>query len=989
MKLLFVHLSDAHFTSEDQYMRKYIDAQVQSLNLIADFDKCCIIFSGDLAFSGKRNEYKQCRKYLGGLWRGIKDKFPKDERIETFIVPGNHDIDFNGAKRSRVEINELFADGVTDDILQHELMLFENFYELADYYHCFQNNKLIDIKTFKLGNKKIQINLINTELFSTCGDEYGDDDKGKHYMPIYEWNKLSRGKDVNLVVTVAHHGPEWFNWEAANKFREELYNSSDIFLYGHEHITDISQICSKDEYVLKSIANGIDFKKSNMVYTTLLIDFEAQTATATVFKWDETNSLFVRSEIGTHELTQNRTGLYLIRPSSEYLKSISFDDRKQELKKYFVFPGIEILGGKQVQEIKDFNEFMLFVDDKEQVIIEADDASGKTTLLHYIYRSLAGNYVPLYLNEEGLVSKNPEKAIKFAFQFQYGDSDVAYEKFLQLDKSKKVVLLDDMSKIKPRFIKPLEEYLVKNFGRIISVVEPKWDIDIIDLIKTEFDDTKKVARTRLLPFYTTKRLELIKNIIYINNEDIANVEKEAQKINSFIRDQIKLFTLSPKFINMYVDCYIRDVALATETNKNVFGRVFENSIINSIRRVVSESDVEEYTVLLEEVAYRIHFEEKYPLAATELSKIIDEFNNAHFLKISQQKFCEAMIASKILVEEDNAYLFYNNNFLAYFVAKSLNTRYNNDEGAGELEQIAQNICFNINGDILLFLSYITSNMKILRFIREQAEEHMKDWTEFNMDEKNLGFIFKTACPEIKNLPSQEDRKKREEREEQYEKAASQKDKIEKIGLYEYNKADIETEDYKLVQAIQFTSLVCKMLPGFNHRLKKEEKEAIANDIFLFPNKIIFKEMRWIDEQFDAITTIITDIYKDREEITEEIVKQAIIRAAETYILNVYDIFARESVTDKTIDIMNIFEPQSTNHRIQHIMMLENLGRFKAFTNEANKLYDSTDLSVVKSMITRIIYKHFLYNKNLKMVGDVESVAKKYFGQSFKKTDLLK
>jgi hypothetical protein len=71
------------------------------------------------------------------------------------------------------------------------------------------------------------------------------------------------------------------------------------------------------------------------------------------------------------------------------------------------------------------------------------------------------------------------------------------------------------------------------------------------------------------------------------------------------------------------------------------------------------------------------------------------------------------------------------------------------------------------------------------------------------------------------------------------------------------------------------------------------------------------------------------------------------------------------------------------------MMLENLGKFNAFTAEANELFDSTGLHIVKSMITRIVHKHFLYNKKLKLVGNVESVARKYFGQSFKKADLLK
>jgi hypothetical protein len=152
------------------------------------------------------------------------------------------------------------------------------------------------------------------------------------------------------------------------------------------------------------------------------------------------------------------------------------------------------------------------------------------------------------------------------------------------------------------------------------------------------------------------------------------------------------------------------------------------------------------------------------------------------MRVSVQKFCEVMVQAKILVEEDNEYYFYNNNYLAYFVAKSLNTRYNNGDGRGELEKISKNICFNINGDILLFLSYITSNIGILRFIKQKAEEHMKDWPEFDNDQKNVGFILKLACPALPELPSAEDRRKKDERHEKYEKAVTKNDKIERVSL---------------------------------------------------------------------------------------------------------------------------------------------------------------------------------------------------------------
>ena len=441
---------------------------------------------------------------------------------------------------------------------------------------------------------------------------------------------------------------------------------------------------------------------------------------------------------------------------------------------------------------------------------------------------------------------------------------------------------------------------------------------------------------------------------------------------------------------MYVEYCVRDYEMASSSNKNVFGKVFENNLVNSIRRSVPDATVDEFSVLLEDVAYTIHFEEKYPLSSTELSQLIDRYNAENLMKVSSQKFCEVMVKAKILIEEDNSYYFYNKSYLAYFVAKSLNARYNNAEDNGELEQLFQNICFNINGDILLFLSYITSNLSILRFIKQNAEELMNEWIEFDMDKRNVGFIHKSTPPKIPNLPSEEERKKKDERLERYEKIATKKDNIERIDLYDYNKSDIETEDYKLGQALRFTELICKILPGFNHRLKKEDKIALAEDIYSFPNRIIFRILRSIDEEFEIIVASLEDFFNQQGvDIRKERIQEAIINGAETFILNLYNYCARLSATPKTIEVMNLFSCENTNHKIQHIMMLENLGKFNAFTKEANNLFDRTDLLIVKSMIRRIVHKHFLYNKNLKIVGNVESAAKKYFGESFKKTDLLK
>ena len=69
MKVLFLHLSDAHLLCNTFIEDRIINAQVQALNSLGSFDKCSIIFSGDLAQAGQINEYKKCGFYLGASRR--------------------------------------------------------------------------------------------------------------------------------------------------------------------------------------------------------------------------------------------------------------------------------------------------------------------------------------------------------------------------------------------------------------------------------------------------------------------------------------------------------------------------------------------------------------------------------------------------------------------------------------------------------------------------------------------------------------------------------------------------------------------------------------------------------------------------------------------------------------------------------------------------------------------------------------------------------
>lgn len=65
MKLLIVHLSDAHFIDRTYISDKIVEAQVRAINSLGDHDKYAVVFSGDLSYSGNENELKKSRILFG------------------------------------------------------------------------------------------------------------------------------------------------------------------------------------------------------------------------------------------------------------------------------------------------------------------------------------------------------------------------------------------------------------------------------------------------------------------------------------------------------------------------------------------------------------------------------------------------------------------------------------------------------------------------------------------------------------------------------------------------------------------------------------------------------------------------------------------------------------------------------------------------------------------------------------------------------------
>ena len=141
MNILFFQLSDIHCDNRESLVNLKLDCMIKTLRQFQDINEVVIICSGDLANSGQKQEYEEFRVFFDKLKRDIMDE-TKVDKVNAVIIPGNHDLKFNGDDRECADILNYQKQNILDLKLHDELNLMENFINYAHSQDCFLNSSL-------------------------------------------------------------------------------------------------------------------------------------------------------------------------------------------------------------------------------------------------------------------------------------------------------------------------------------------------------------------------------------------------------------------------------------------------------------------------------------------------------------------------------------------------------------------------------------------------------------------------------------------------------------------------------------------------------------------------------------------------------------------------------------------------------------------------------------------------------------------------------
>lgn len=140
MKILFLHLSDAHLKDNTKLSLININSIVNSLAQIGDFEECVLVFSGDVTQAGDKNAYSNAGKLVGYIAKNISQKYINGKIVQTLIVPGNHDNLVKNKERDNLELESYYEKKELDKRFNEDIEQLTNFYEFANRNRCFYKN---------------------------------------------------------------------------------------------------------------------------------------------------------------------------------------------------------------------------------------------------------------------------------------------------------------------------------------------------------------------------------------------------------------------------------------------------------------------------------------------------------------------------------------------------------------------------------------------------------------------------------------------------------------------------------------------------------------------------------------------------------------------------------------------------------------------------------------------------------------------------------
>ena len=248
-----LHLSDAHFRQERAWdADPVLSSLAQSIgqDVGSGLAPDLVIFSGDLAQSGKAEEFALAHHWLEHqLWPVLPGGMSRDRLV---LVPGNHDVDRSQISRTaKLSHKDLLAERTQENVrdvlandgersLMHQRLA--AYLEFTNKWYGSPQSLPWGLRSFESSGQRIDVSCLDSAWL--CQD---NNDRGKLLLGRYQLTQaIATERKADWRIAIMHHPWDYLAEFDAHDARSFVHQHCDLLLRGHLHQTTTERIIRPD-----------------------------------------------------------------------------------------------------------------------------------------------------------------------------------------------------------------------------------------------------------------------------------------------------------------------------------------------------------------------------------------------------------------------------------------------------------------------------------------------------------------------------------------------------------------------------------------------------------------------------------------------------------------------------------------------------------------------------------------------------------------------
>lgn len=307
----WLHLSDWHQRGAEFDRRVIRDALVQDIGkrrdrISPDLSHVdFIVFSGDVAYSGKEEEYAAAAEYL--LEPVLEAT--QLERQHVILVPGNHDVDRDRFKLLPEAVSRPFtAENQVQEWLQDPekrselLKPFKAYGEFATNFNGQEQPAYTTLRKFQIDEVTVALLGLNSALMCGRNKDTMGAVRDRDYLIVGEhqiYDALQEIEDANIKIAVQHHPHDYLTEFDRERVRTRLLDRCDFILHGHEHRPRVEEVRSTQGKCIV-VPCGASYTgrvasdpRYQLAYNFMHLDLPTGKGVAYLRRWSDTRGEFI------------------------------------------------------------------------------------------------------------------------------------------------------------------------------------------------------------------------------------------------------------------------------------------------------------------------------------------------------------------------------------------------------------------------------------------------------------------------------------------------------------------------------------------------------------------------------------------------------------------------------------------------------------------------------------------------------------------------